>query len=98
MVVKLNLMVNDSPIDTDHFVEGFIEHTVSGMIAALKDTGEIEYLNLVIDGDIVKLDLNGNTIPLTAFASKIIQSTISGMVSTLKGVDDIKKLTLILHK
>lgn len=98
MATKLSLIVNDNPIGTDHFVEGFIEHTVSGMLAALKDTGKIEDLNLVIDRDKVKLNLNGNTIPLTAFASKIIQNTISGMISTLKGVDDIKKLTLVLHK
>ena len=98
MVVKLSLIVNDNPIDIDHFVEGFIEHTVSGMIAALKDTGEIEDLKLAIDGDNVKLNLNGTTIPLTAFASKILQSTIFGMVSTLKGVNDIEKLTLVLNK
>ena len=98
MAVKLSLVVNDNPIDTDHFVEGFINHTTSGMIEALKDTGEIKHLNLVIDGDNVKINLNGTTIPLTAFANKIIQSTIFGMVSTLKGVNDIKKLSLVLHK
>ena len=98
MAVKLSLVVNDNPIDTDHFVEGFINHTTSGMIEALKGTGEIKDLYLVIDGDNVKINLNGTTIPLTAFASRIIQSTIFGMVSTLKGVEDIKKLSLVLHK
>ena len=98
MTVKLSLIVNDISIDTDHFVEGFIDHTVSGMIEALKNTGETKNLNLVIDGDNVTLNLNGATVPLTAFANKIIRSTIIGMVSTLKGVHDIGRLSLVLNK
>jgi len=98
MTVKLSLIVNGASIDTDHFVEGFIDHTVSGMIEALKDTGEIKDLNLAIDGDNVTINLNGAVVPLTAFANKIIKNTIIGMVSTLKGVNDIGKLSLALHK
>jgi hypothetical protein len=32
MTVKLNLIVNDTVIRTDYFVEGFVDHVVSGMI------------------------------------------------------------------
>ena len=98
MTVKLSLIVNDASINTDHFVEGFIDHTVSGMIEALKGTGEIKDLNLAIDGDNITINLNGAVVPLTAFANKIIKNTIIGMVSTLKGVNDIGKLSLALHK
>ena len=98
MTIKLSLMVNDTLIDTDYFVEGFIDHTVSGMIEALEDTGEIKDLNLAIEGDNVVINLNGAAVPLNAFASKIIRSTIIGTVSTLKGVNDIEKLSLVLHK
>ena len=98
MTVKLSLIVNDALIDTDYFVEGFINHTVSGMVEALEDTGEIKDLNLAIEGDNVAITLNGAVVPLNAFASKIIRSTIIGIVSTLKGVNDIEKLSLILHK
>ena len=98
MTVKLSLTVNDSMIDTDYFVEGFIDHTVSGIIEALEGTGEIKDLNLAIDGDNVTINLNGAAVPLTAFANKIIRNTIIGMASTLKGVHDIGKLSLVLHK
>ena len=98
MTAKLSLIVNNTLIDTDHFVGGFIDNTVSGMIQALKGTDEIKDLNLAIDGDNVTINLNGTAVPLTAFANKIIRSTIIGMVSTLKGVNDIGKLSLVLHK
>jgi hypothetical protein len=98
MTVKLSLIINDALIDTDYFVEGFIDHTVSGMIQALKGTGEMKDLNVAIEGDNVTIILNGATVPLSVFANKIIRSTIIGMVSTLKGVNDIGKLSLILHK
>jgi hypothetical protein len=42
MTVKLNLVVNDAVIHTDYFVEGFIDHVVSGIIEALEGTGDIK--------------------------------------------------------
>ena len=98
MTVKLSLIINDTLIDTDYFVGGFIDHTVSGMVEALEGTGEIKDLNLAIDGDDVTINLNGATVPLNAFVNKIIRSTILGMVSTLKDVNNVSKLSLLLHK
>jgi hypothetical protein len=98
MTVKLSLTVNDASIETDNFVGGFIDHTTCGMIEALKSTGEVKDLDLVIEGVNVTINLNGVDVPLTAFANRIIQSTIIGMVSTLKGVNNITKLSLVLHK
>jgi sulfur carrier protein ThiS len=91
-------MINDAPIRTDYFVEGFIDHTISGMIEALEGTGKIKDLNLTVEGDKVTVNLNGAVVPTNAFTSKIIKSTIIGMVSTLKGVADIKKLSIVVHK
>lgn len=99
MTVKLTLTVNDAPIKTDYFVEGFIDHTASGMIEALEGTGKIKDLNLSIVGDKVTVNLNGSVVPTNAFASKIIKSTTFGMVSILKGVTgDIKKLSIAIRK
>ena len=98
MTVNLSLIVNDASIRTDYFVEGFIDHTVSGMIEALEGTGEIKDLNLSIEGDKVTIDLNGSIVPVNAFVNKIFRSTTIAMVSTLKGVSDVNKLNIILHK
>ena len=98
MSVKLKLVVNDTVIHTDYFVEAFIDHVVSGIIEALEGTGKIKDLDLSIDGGKTTINLNGAVVPINAFATKIIKSTIIGMVSTLKEVHDIKKISIFLHK
>ena len=98
MTVSLKLTINDAPIQTDYFVAGFIDHTVSGIIEALEGTGKIRDLNLSLEGDKVTVNLNGTIVPTNAFASKIIKSTIIGMVSPLKGVADVKKLNISIQK
>jgi len=85
---QINLSVNNMPIKLDYFVAGYIEHVIGGIIASLKDTGDIKALELTIDNEgHVKIDLNGADIPLSYFPMEIIRNTITGMISTLKGVD-----------
>jgi len=98
MTIELNLKVNDAPIRTDYFVEGFIDHVVSGIIEALEGGGKIKDLNLIIEGDKVTINLNEAIVPINSFVSKIIKSTIIGMVSTLKGVTEVKNIRIIIHK
>ncbi len=99
MTVQLNLTVNDVQIQTDYFVEGFIDHTVSGMIESLEGTGQIKDLKLTMDGDDVEINLNGAPVPVNAFVVKIFKSTLLGMVAVLKGVTTpVKKLNLTIHK
>jgi hypothetical protein len=83
---KTTLQVNGIPIVLDHFVLAFIEHTVIGMIGSLKNTGPVSTLALSIDGDKVKIILNGKAVSTNEFSSKIIKSTVFGMMSPLKGV------------
>jgi len=99
MTVNLSLTVNDAPIKTDYFVAGFIDHTVSGMMEALKGTGKVKNLSLIIEGDSVVINLNGVTVPTNVFTSKIIKNTTIGMVLDLKGVNGaIKKLSIVIIK
>ena len=98
MTVNLNLTVNGVTIRTDHFVESFIDHTVSGMIGALEGTSKINNLSLDVDGDRVMINLNGASVPTNIFTSKIIRGTTIGMLSTLKGVKDVTELSIVLSK
>ncbi|MBI2832713.1 MAG: hypothetical protein HYX79_10705 [Chloroflexi bacterium] len=98
MTKYVNLTVNDVPILTDYFVEGFVDHTTAGMVAALEGVPPIETLEVSINGDSVAITVNGQGLPLNQFASKIVRSTIIGMVSVLKGVGEVKKLKINIKR
>lgn len=91
---QVSLSVNDVPIELDYFVHGFIDHTVGGILAALQGTGEIESLDVSIEGDKVTINLNNALVPINPFVNKIIRNTIVGMVSSLKGVSEINKMNI----
>ena len=100
MAREISLTVNNNPIKLDFFVEGYIYHVTSGIIASLKDTDAIRTLELIVDesGDI-KIELNGKDIPLNFFATEIIRNTFAGMVQNLKGVDGkLKTLELRINR
>lgn len=95
---EVTLYVNDAPISLDYFVHGYIDHTLSGILASLEGTGEIKSLDLTIEGDKVTIDLNDALIPVNPFASKIIKSTITGMLSSLKGVGEISTMRVTIRR
>jgi hypothetical protein len=87
---SVKLSVNNIPIDLDYFVEEYIEHIVGGIVASLRDTGDIDNLELTFDSDgQVKLYLNNADVPLKYFPMEIIKSTLEGMVLPLKGVESV---------
>lgn len=98
MTRQVSLWVNDKSIDLDYFVSGFIDHTITGMLGALKGTGEIGTLELSIQDGETSLKLNNAQIPVNAFVSEIVKNTVLGMVSTLKGVSKISSLKVVIKK
>jgi len=98
MTRRISLSVNDMPIELDYFVQRFIDHTLSGMVSALEGTGEIESLDVSIEGDRVTINLNNALVPINPFVNKIIRNTTVGMVSSLKGVSEINKINISIIK
>ena len=100
MTRRISLSVNDVPIDLDYFVESYIDHVVGGIVASLKDTGEVESLELAIDNEgQVTINLNNADVPLKYFPIEIIRSTVLGMVSTLKGAEgEINRLEIAISR
>ena len=94
MTKRISLSVNDVPIELDYFVEGFIDHTVGGMLLALEGTGKITALDISVEADEMAISLNGATVPIKPFVKKIFKSTIFGMVSSLKGVSEINRVNV----
>jgi hypothetical protein len=99
MTRQISLSVNDVPIKLDYFAQGYIDHVVGGILSSLRDTGEIESLELSIDNEgQVTINLNNSVIPIKYFPNEIIRSTILGMVSTLKGVGEVNRLEMIIGR
>ena len=98
MSKQVSLWVNDECIPIDYFVSGFIDHTVGGIVASLRGTGEIGTLELSIYDSQVTINLNNAQVPVNEFVNKIIASTIAGMVSTLKGVGKITSMKIVIKR
>jgi hypothetical protein len=91
---QIDLKVNGTPITLDYFVAGYLDHVTGGIIASLKNTGEIKKLRLTIDAKgLVKITLNNADVPINYFVEEIVRSTIKGIIAPLKGVDRDQPLT-----
>ena len=95
---QVNLYVNEAPIEIDYFVQGFIDHVISGMLSALRGTCRIKNLDFSVEGDTVNINLNGLMVPINDFVNKIIRNTVVGMVTSLKGVGEVKKLKIEISR
>ena len=95
---ELTLNVNGADIKLDYFVQGFIDHVVSGMLTALEETTQIKTLELTISGEKVNVNLNGEEVPLNFFVNKVFGNTITGVVTSLKGIDRVDELKLHIAK
>lgn len=95
---QVSLSVNDVPIELDYFVQGFIDHVMGGMLAALKETGEIKSLDVSILGDTVTINLNNAVVPINPFVNRITRNTVVGMVSSLKGVSSIDRMNISVRR
>jgi hypothetical protein len=95
---KVSLSVNDASIELNNFVEEYIDHVVSGILASLRGTGEIKSIDLTVQGDQVSIVLNNAIVPLNPFATQVIRSTIVGMVSSLKGVRTIERIKVSIRR
>jgi len=98
MTRQVSLSLNDQPVELDYFVQGFIDHTIGGMLATLKGTGEIKDLDISLEGDEITINLNSAAVPTNPFVSKIITNTIMGMVSSLKGAGEIRSVKITIER
>jgi hypothetical protein len=95
---QVSLSVNEVNIEIDYFVQGFIDHTIGGILAGLEGTGEIKSSDIDIEGDKVTITLNDSAVSLNPFAARIVRNTIIGMVTSLKGMDAINKVAIRIRR
>ena len=98
MTRRISLSVNDNPIEIDYFVQGFIDHTMAGIVSSLEGINEISDIKIEISDSVSRLSVNGDSVPLNDFTDSIISSTVMGMVSSLKGVERSDKIEIIVQR
>ena len=98
MTRQASLLVNDQPIELDYFVQGFLDHTIGGMVAALEGIGEIESMDISIEGNEVTINVNNAPVAIKPFVSEIFRNTIAGMLSSLKGVSEVNKVKMAIKR
>ena len=98
MTREVSLSVGGQPIALDYFVQGFIDHTVRGMLSSLEGVGAIQRVELSIEGDDVTVNLNGAHLPTKPFVNRIIGNMVRGMVSPLKGVGETNNVKIVVQR
>ncbi len=91
---EATLEVNNAHIDLSHFPEQFLARTLLGAVSSLKETDNIENLEIHLKQGQITLIVNGNQVELMIFPGDLLASIVVGMVSSLKGVDKIDSLKL----
>ena len=95
---EVSLSANDTPVELNSFVQGFIDHIVGGILAALRGTGDIKDADILIEGDTVVITLNEARVPINPFVTAIIRNTIVGMVSSLEGISEAKSIHIHIRR
>ena len=98
MTRRIRLSVNDSPIEMDYFVQGFIDHTVYGMVSSLEGIKDIGDIEIEINGNDVNIFVNEKAVPLNDFVATIVSSTVRGMVSSLKGIEKTERIKIAIQR
>jgi hypothetical protein len=90
--------VRGKTIPMNRFVAKYIEQISIGIVKSLDNTGEVNKLNLSVEGNVVNLILNGSIIPTNEFVNNIIAATLFGILSTLKGGEQADQVSIEIHK
>jgi hypothetical protein len=98
MTRQISLSVDDSPIEMDYFVQGFLDHTVFGMVSSLEGVHDISDIEIQINGNDAAISVNNDAVPVNDFVAAIVSSTVRGMVSALKGVEKAETIKIGVHR
>jgi hypothetical protein len=98
MTRKITLLVNNTPVEIDYFVQNFLDHTVVGMVSSLEGVKEIRDLEVSIVGAQTKISLNGSSLPTNEFVNDLFRKTLLGLLSALKDIPEVSQLALGIQR
>jgi len=92
--MRVRLVSGDRPCPAGPFVTDYIGGVCRAVVGALSAPAPAERIDAVLDGEGVRLAVDGRSVPLEGFAARIVEDTLRGMVRSLKGVDPDSRLRI----
>lgn len=88
--MRVRLFCDNQEAPVSPFVARFVANVCVAVATSLKTTAAAKLIEFDLQGDEVRLRIDGASIPLglnQGFAETIIRGTLRGMVHDLKGID-----------
>jgi hypothetical protein len=88
--MKIRIFSNEVEAPLSRFIGNFLGNVCFGIASSLKTPQPIQSLKFEIEGEAVRIEVNGNPVPLNmsqGFSRIIIHDTIRGMIRHLKLAD-----------
>lgn len=93
---RAKVLVNESPIELNEFVESYFAFVSIGIVKTLKGVDFVKKVEFHQEKGDVTVKVNGNEISITQFPNDIINSTLMGILAPLKGFDKVEQLDVIV--
>lgn len=99
---KTGILINDNPLEMNHFTENLVTNSIKAMVNSLKTEGNVKTIDIeisdiknneVIDAEI-SLKTNSHPVEINEFSRGILKETIYAIISSLKINDEINNLKI----
>jgi hypothetical protein len=92
--MRIRLISGDRPCPTGPFVTDYVGGVCRAIVGALSAPVPTGRIDAVLDGEGVRLAVDGQSVAVEGFAARIVEDTLRGMVRNLKGVDPESSLRI----
>jgi hypothetical protein len=94
--MKVKVFVKDTQIELNPFVEGYIGHVFSGVVASLKGVKTPRRLEFSIAKRKITISVDDVPIDLAGFAAVIVADTVTATLKHLKGFAPEQPVTIVI--
>jgi hypothetical protein len=92
--MHVRLISGDRPCPVGPFVANYVGGICRAIVGALSAPEPTARIEAVLDGEGVRLAVDGRSVALEGFAARIVEDTLRGMVRNLKGIDPAAELRI----
>lgn len=96
--MSVSVFVDEKKLPLNPFMKSLITNVIQGVAKSLKATSG-KRIEFTLQGDDLKLDVDGQNVPLDlGNAKRIVGNILSGLVKSLHGAESGKKFQFIVEE